>query len=225
MHGFARILTVVSLSLGLAACGNDRNATSPVDMVQQVFRSLTSGGTAGSGAQIPASQIETAYAATPAPIALVTIESRQGQALVLEIERNGAYQTFATSGRQVVVLRNGMITGTRGLGGDLMSSDADGLVALIRARQAGKTPYAMRFLTGEDVTETLSYSCDVFPDGTQSLTQGRIRTTATKMIANCTGAGKPFTDTFLVDSTGYALSSRQWVGDYNNYLRVETLRK
>ncbi len=224
VRGSAKILAVASLSFGLTACGNDTAQTNPFDLVRQVFQSTLSGETARP-AQIPVSQIETAYAATPAPIALVTIESRQGQALVLEIERNGPYQTFATSGRQVFILSNGVVTGTRGIGGDLMSSESDGLIALLRARKAGSTPYAMRFLTGEDVTETLSYTCDVFSDGTEALEQGRIRATTTRMIANCTGTTKPFTDTFLVDDSGYVLSSRQWLGDFTGYVRAQTLRK
>ncbi|KMK65394.1 YjbF family lipoprotein [Puniceibacterium sp. IMCC21224] len=208
----------------LAGCGNETKIINPAFLIRDVAKQAMSGGNKD-GFAVSKAQIDTGLNFTPLPLAMVTIEKRKGQALMLEVEQNGPYRTYATADRQSFTLRGGILTATRGIGDDLMSTDNAGLVQLVQARRDGTAPYILRLLDGENITRTLNFTCEVFSEGSESYALGQISANATKMIANCTGDMKPFTDTFLVDGSGHVIEARQWVGETTEYITVQALRK
>lgn len=210
---------------GLASCGNDTAQSQRTE----VFKQLVSGTIARSRntarPPVTVAQINQALATKSEPLALVTVETRKASALVIQIGRNGNYRTYATEQRQTLTFRDGMITSTRGLGGDLMSSEETALLSLVSRKSTGNAPYTMRFLTGEDVTATLHYTCAVSRDGTAPVRLGKINTVAQKMTAQCTGSDGSFSNTYLVDGAGDIISTRQWLGAFTGYVAGQQLRK
>lgn len=218
-------LLAVAALIGLASCGNDTAQSQRTE----VFKQLVSGTLARSRntepPQVTVPQINQALATKTGPLALVTVESRKASALVIQIGRNGQYRTYATEQRQTLTFRDGMITSTRGLGGDLMSSEERSLLSLVSRKTDGTAPYTMRFLTGEDVTATSQYTCAVSRDGTAPVKLGAINTVAQKMTAQCTGSDGSFTNTYLVDGAHDIVSTRQWLGAFTGYVSAQQLRK
>ncbi|WP_422826720.1 YjbF family lipoprotein [Thalassococcus sp. BH17M4-6] len=224
MRRFAITATLVTALAALAACGNDTTSPQPFNVVRQLVQSTG----LRPEEPVPAvsnQQVATAISSTNAPLMLFDLKSRDSQAIMLRIEQNGPYDTYATSTRQSTTLRGGMITATRGLGGDLMSSEPEALLELIRTGREGTVPYAMRFLNGEDIIETLNYTCSLRHEGTARIAGGVINTEGRQMAVVCTGNAKSFESIFVTDRSGYVIYARQWLGAFLGDATVQTLRK
>ena len=202
---------VAGALLALGACGNDPNTTQPLDVARGFVATLK--GPAGSP-PVSDAQIAAALNGTTGPLILAKLPDMKTEALMLQSAQNGAYATYATSTRQTFVLRDGMITNTRGIGGDLMSSEPQALLALLRSGQQGTVPYVMRFLSGEDVTYTYRYDCAVSPAGPERVSRGLVSVEGRRMNAACTGDGPYFLATFVMDGEGRIVKSDQWLGDH-----------
>ncbi|MFZ7091049.1 YjbF family lipoprotein [Primorskyibacter sp. 2E233] len=209
--------------LALTACGTEK---SPIlELVKDLPSTFSGKKDDGAAGGVTPQQISGMLAATDAPIEFFQFEARKAQFMMLEIERNGPYQSYGSSTRQGIVLRRGMITATRGFGGDLMNVEEDALYRLVQARRAGSAPYQQRFLTQEDVTETKSYNCDVTTGARQQVTAGEIYSSGTVVTALCRGEGVKFTNAYIVDNAGNILSGRQWIGFGIGYVINQALRR
>ncbi|WP_425097736.1 YjbF family lipoprotein [Tropicibacter sp. S64] len=207
--------------LALSACGSETHPA--IDYIRS--QKLLSSEPKNPKTVVTADQTAQTLAATDAPVEFVNLESRESQALMIGIERNGPYYTYGTATRQSIVLRNGMITATRGLGGDLMSSEEDALYRVVQSRHAGSASYQMRFLTPEDVISTLNVSCTVSAGGPTAIVAGAINSSGTTMTANCQGDGASFSNTYVVDARGNILAARQWLGHELGYVGNQAMRR
>lgn len=222
---WTRIGLAFGVALTLAACGNANKDTSA--MLLQVPKALF--GKKPVPQPVSPEQVAQALAASKSSVFLFGLEARKSQFLLADIQRNGPYQTFGNPSRQVIVLRQGMVTSTRGMGGgDLMSSEEDQLLAYVANRAEGRVSYDMRFLTPEDVTVVRRYTCHVAPGGTIPVAAGLVQETGHVVTANCTaadGVSPDFTNNYAVASDGYILGSKQWLGPYLGYLMTQVLRR
>ncbi|MCA0940254.1 YjbF family lipoprotein [Salipiger pacificus] len=214
-----RAALMAGLIAALAGCGNDDRRDPIYDAA---YASLFGGGDEDNK-PISDQEIAATLAATDLPVIRLRIEERKSEAVAFEIERNGEHRTYGTSSRQAIVLRHGMITATRGLGGDLMSVEEDALLRLVRARSAGQARYVQRFLTPEDVTEVLAYSCTVTPQQQVEVTPG---VSGMAVRAACSSETEPdFADVYIVDAGGEILGARQWLGETTGYVTLQQLRR
>ena len=129
MSTLPRIAAATALAFGLAACSNDPDFESPVNVVGNVYDSLFSEDSAPS--PVTQEAIVATLSATPLPVVFINLEERSSQSLFTRIESNQGYDTFASLSRQSIIMRNGKITGTRGIGGDLMSSEVGPLMQAV----------------------------------------------------------------------------------------------
>lgn len=212
-------------TVALGACGNDSN----VQRTKQVFGGVFDGllkkkGPAGKAVPLE-QQMAQVLSGTTQPVVLASIENRGASAFLLEIERNLSYATYATAQKQTLVLRHGLLSGSRGFGADLMSTDLAGSEALVRARSAGSSQRKMRYLDGEDQTFTYSFNCTMSVGKTQDVQSGLIATRATRMTESCKSETREFENTYVVDKSGFVIASRQWFGPLNGYIAISQLRK
>ncbi len=221
---WTRIGLALGVALTLAACGNANKDTGA--LLKTIPKAIF--GKKPVPQPITPQQIAQALSATESSVFLFELESRKAQTLLLEIQRNGPYQTFGNAQRLVIVMRQGMVTSTRGLGGDLMSSEEDQLLSYVANRAEGRVSYDLRFLTPEDVTVVRRYSCHVTPGGTIPVAAGLVQETGYVVTANCKaadGASPDFTNTYAVASDGYILSAKQWAGPYLGNIISQVLRR
>jgi len=162
---------------------------------------------------------ESVLATTTGPLMRVVVENRGVSTFLFPIETNGAYVTWGASDRRSLTLKRGMLTGSRGLGEDLMSSGADASLALITARRSGSAQRIQRYLTPDNRSYEIVAACNIAPDGTQGVGAGVIR-----MTEVCQAPEHRFTNTYLVDGAGRILDARQWVSPQNDYLRLTLVR-
>lgn len=222
---FKRYSLIGLMALGLlAGCGNDAGVADSKAMRQSLLSAFKPKPKSPPPSGPTQEQMAQALNATSVPVSILSLESRDAQALFLEIAKNGPYRTFGTSSRQSYVVRGGMITATRGFGGDLMSSETRSLLRLVSNRQNGTAPYIMRFLNGEDQTIEYTYSCKVTAGTTVPVVVGTLNTSGRVMTAACTGNGPEVTNTFIVSPRGTIIGGRQWLGELSQYAMLQPLR-
>ncbi|MCB1334334.1 MAG: YjbF family lipoprotein [Roseivivax sp.] len=206
----------------LGGCGSSAISTDG----SQVIRDTLKGVTAGKAAPnvVTTDQLSAELSASSAPLMLVITDATQNQALLREIARNGRDGTFATAQREALIVRDGIIVASRGLGGDMMSSVQGGLERLVRSQSNGASDVTLVFLDGADQPDRRSYSCTVSVGGQTPVVAGAVNATARIVTTTCTGPDS-YSNTYLVASDGYVLGSRQWVGPTIGYLSTQALRR
>lgn len=222
----ATIRTGTALLACIAALASCTNAPDRKVTATMIGKSIITGGKRAEAptAQQVATDVAQALAATRAPMILLTVPQRKAVTVMQQLEQNRGYTTYGTGDRRSVTLRAGMMTATRGLGGDVMSSDVSASHALIAARRNGTARRVMRYLDGEDLTQIVVSTCSISVGGQSRVRVAEIDTPATTVSEACSGEGGTFTNTYQVAPSGRIVQSRQWHGSLNEYLVIQTLR-
>lgn len=219
-----RAATLAAVMLALAGCGNQTDQGVFLKAARSGALKKSGQGSNPNPAEIAAA-VKVSLANTDAPVALVALEARNATAILTQIERNGAYVTWATPDRRSITTRGGVITATRGLGNDIMSSSLGSSLTMLSARKQGTAQRVMRFLDGENHTVELVLSCGYTKGAGKRLTAGELKNVAaTEMTENCSANETRFTNTYLVDGRGRFVQSRQWLGPINGHMLIQLLR-
>jgi hypothetical protein len=206
---------IAALCLALAACANGE--------FRNPFAQLLP--TLGLQKDAPTTDVKQAIQLAldniPGPLKTATLEDTKSTSVLAEFGNNRGYQTFVTPTRQTITLNRGVISATRGLGFDLMSSDAERTVVNTRKRQPGVSERRFRFLTADNQTVTLPANCYLEPADTQVIDG----VTTLRMVEDCATPTRSFINTYWVTGDGYIWQSRQWIGPDNGTVLLKTLRR
>lgn len=166
-----------------------------------------------------------ALADNSGPLILTNFETLNRTTIFGLSGENGTMRTYASPAAQALILRDGMMAGTRGFGFDLMSGDVEALGTLVRGRRAGEADYLLRYLDGLGQERPVPMHCAVSTGAAQTYAFAGQSWSGTQMVAHCTtSGGYTFDDTFIVSSAGAVVSSRQWVGPEMGFVTIQTLR-
>ena len=202
----------------LTACGNDTtsNDANPVMIAGQVAKGLAQQATKKdapkTAARTPEQMAAEALAVNKGPLVLVGFETLGRNQVMAMTGQNGATRTYMAPSEEAVILRDGMLVGTRGLGNDLSVAEAPQIAALVRAGRSGQGQRVMRYFTGDGKERPLSFTCSVGP-GPKAGVQ----------VESCEGHGARFQNSYIAQG-GQIMVSRQWVGPSLGYITVQTLR-
>lgn len=162
-------------------------------------------------AKSPQEMAAEALRVNPGPLILVGFEKTGRNQVMAMTGQNGSMRTFMTPGEQALILRNGLLIGTRGLGHDLSVAEPQ-TEPLIRAGQSGSGQRIMRYFTGDGLETPLSFDCTTAPGPKPGV-----------LVEDCKGHGTTFQNSYI--SQGGQISvSRQWVGPNLGYMTIQVLR-
>lgn len=215
---------VAALAMGLAGCSSgDSDVRTQVllELPQQILQ-----GRSQPPAPLPAELVARALDATEAPVLFVAYRDAQGESISRQIARNGPHRTFATGNRQLVTLRGGMITSTRGVGADLMASEAAELIAAISRQRPGTASYSIEYLTAENLTVRQDFTCNLTVGGAPlRVAPVPIEGVATMMTADCNSPDLRITNRYAVAPDGYILAGEQWLSPRMGRVAMQTIRR
>lgn len=225
---------LLATALLLAACGtpDDESQGTIVGQLRQavapsVARATGRGADAEAQPAAPLSAEEMAaraLAANPAPLILVGLESSGATQVMAMVGDNNGMRTYMTPNEQALIMRGGMLTGTKGLGHDLSVGEVDGVAALIRSRRAGQATRTMRYLGGDGVERPLPLNCTVALGGGKSFAFAGTGWNATQVVETCEGGGVEMQNSYLVSASGQIPVSRQWISPTLGYATIQTIR-
>lgn len=208
VHKFCAAL---ALCVGLTGCGN----------LQEQVTNRVLGQT--SGAPDPG---EVRYALLlrdeAEPLAVALEKFGTSATLLKEQNRLGVTTWIAADGASIRT-KGGLLVGTRGLGGDILASDADASMAMVTRRRTGQVERFMTFLNGADRAETRSYVCDITTRGAAEVEFRSGNRNTTLMVEDCTNPTVDFTNFYWVDPQGRVLQSSQYAGDYLGTMVIRTV--
>lgn len=214
----AKLMSACVVCLSLAACGNDVQARRGADTVKELAvlaKSRLLGGKAVPAAPAdPVEMVDYALQAVPdAPLQFILMEKSGGFAVSTVQGVNGRNVTWISPDQKSITLKTGLLTATRGFGGDVMSVEQGGAERLVSGHRSGQVQKTYRFLNGSDQTGRFVVNCNVVVGGTDHVSSGEISATTRVMTESCQSAGgTEFTNTYWVDTSGRMVQSVQWAG-------------
>ncbi|MCZ0811202.1 MAG: YjbF family lipoprotein [Pseudomonadota bacterium] len=223
-----RLVRILALGLAgalMAGCSSGKeDSASTLAIVKGLFKPRPQA-SPPDAAQLNAA-ITGSLAASERPLVLLTLADHRVITIVERIEVNGAHETFAAPDRRTLTLMQGMLSGTRGLGHDLMSADVAESARLISAREDGAARRVQRYMNGENQIIEMTADCSVTRGDARRLTIGEIvARPVIEMHETCRMSDWQFENSYMVDAaSGRVLQSRQWVGPSNGYAVLNALR-
>lgn len=158
-----------------------------------------------------------------------TVE-RTGQLAFLEINLRrrdglpGEITVWRTNDNVTLAMRNGVLIATRGLPGDMISSEVqvrDGVQG-----PAGSGARVQTYLAGANQAVPLRLACTVTDLGPEPVTIVELTHPTRHLRERCEGGGGTVTNDYWVDSrAGIVWQSRQWAGPNTGYLRLRRLTR
>ncbi|MBW6506594.1 MAG: YjbF family lipoprotein [Rhodobacteraceae bacterium] len=222
---------ILAVALAVAGCGNSAERSDSGSLAVGMVRNLVGGISAGRTAAA-----EPAAAPTPDQIAAEALDSFAGPLMLVVLEsqgattvmglygENGNMRTYALPSEQSIILRDGILAGTRGFGFDVMSADTDAVAALILARKEGVAAKVQRYLDADNVERPLPMECTVSRGEASEFEIAGKRYSGTQMVEVCSFQGQAVGSGYLVSAAGAVLASRQWIGPELGYVTLQVLR-
>ena len=215
MNGALKITLAASLLVMLAGCGNDDRGIGPLGTLVKTAGQVVAERRAADQPTAPAKSPEEAAAealrVNPGPLIQVGFESLGRTQVMAMTGQNGAMRTYMTPAEEALILRGGMLVGTRGLGNDLSVAEPE-TEGLIRAGAAGSGTRIMRYLSGDGLERPLQFICTVGAGPRPGVT-----------VESCEGHGTSFQNSYMVQG-GQIAVSRQWIGPALGYVTIQVLR-
>lgn len=234
MSPFLRIALAMGLVGLVAACGTRPGIRDEVTAVSAAAQALarefggaqvterrdTSVITAGTAAQV-----RQVMATLSGDLHSVIVEKTNESSILQDAGSNNGYRRWVTPTGQTYTLRSGILTGTRGMGYDLMSVEAAAVMDHVRHQREGRITRTYRFLDGVDHEVPVVAQCTIARAGHANVTlpTGATRSTQ-KMTESCALDGRTIVNTYWVASGGQVVRSRQWASDEIGVLVFQALR-
>jgi hypothetical protein len=158
------------------------------------------------------------------PLIFAHLEVSNAYASLSAVGQNGGATTYMTGDDVSLTFRDGILIASRGLGGDLLSSDVSSLPPALKQQETRKHKRVHRYLDAEDHILTMSFDCLVEQSGI-AVVQFVERSYHTKAFKErCTGGTITFDNTYWVGvSDNKIVSSRQWVSGPIGYVDLWVL--
>ncbi|UWQ22155.1 YjbF family lipoprotein [Jannaschia sp. W003] len=222
-----RALAAPLCLLALAGCQitNDERETASIGLATRAMVARLAGAEAE-----PAPDARDAI--TPAllgqlgtPALLVVLQARDVGVLMVPaaIGADGTVQWRDAEGGGLL-MRGGLLVGTRGFGFDLLTVDASGTRAALQRGGASGVRRTERRLRSDNVVVRLDLRCDVLPVDTQVLGFYGQTFRTTIFEERCAGEGVRFANRYWVDATGSVRRSEVLVSPEAGVLETSLLR-
>lgn len=200
----------------LAACGNAGSEGSVRGMLTTAIKESAAKAAgkerAAQPAPDPSAMAAAALRVNPGPLILVGLERMKTTQVMAMTGENAGMCTYMTKNEQALILRGGMLAGTRGLGHDLSVAEMSGSAALIRAGRSGQAQRVMRYWTGDGLERPLTLDCTIGGGAKPGV-----------IVESCRAGVLEFQNNYMVQG-GRITVSRQWIGPDLGYVTIQELR-
>jgi len=170
----------------------------------------------------PVSALPTAALAKgPGNVLMVKLLGRNAVAAMTRAGSNNGVETWRTAKGVTLSFRDGILVASRGLGGDLMGANVDGVLAAI-LRGTGTAQRRHAFLDSEDQIQTRDLTCTFTTDAPEVIAIATGTVEATKVTEVCESPVLVFTNQYWLSDTEI-VQSRQAVSVSVGYIRVNIL--
>jgi len=136
----------------------------------------------------------------------------------------GKVEVWQASDKAQIILREGVLVGTKGLGGDMRSAEAQTVIAGFDGQGGG----GERLITldrMDGTAQTVPFSCDVTQLGRKVIQIVDQNVSTYHLREDCAFGKTRFSNEYWVEtSTGKMRRSRQWAGPRFGYMAIDRLK-
>lgn len=199
----------------LTACGSEeREETFTTAAYSDIKSKFLSKGKKGESAQ-PAQRDLSWIDSNTKPLTIVLVEKWQGMGFLALQVQNGAYKTWRAKDGTTFTFKGPFMTGTKGLGDDLMSAKVPSSV--VSSGVQNRTHYYLNnedHMTSQDVQCTWKFvGAETIPIHTKSYNTKHYN-------ESCKSGEFKFKNDYWLDSAGIARQSRQFVSKTVGYVSL-----
>jgi hypothetical protein len=220
MRPIFTLLPVLLIGL-LAACGTSSNQQS-VQIARGLLAGALGGGAPPQDPRVVLSREVIDRAQTP--LILVDTLQLSGSGTMLSTGRAGRYSSWAGRDQAgIVLLDDGLLTATRGYGGDLISADVDAVVEALQTGDGAIAVRVMRYIDGEDDDYTRSMVCSFSDAGREVITIFDRDISTRALVEDCQSSHEDIRNRYWIGSDGFIWRSIQYAGPELGYFQIERL--
>ncbi|MGB0797686.1 MAG: YjbF family lipoprotein [Planktomarina sp.] len=206
----------------LSACGNMETQDKTVGQMMIARAKAVVSRPAPTTAVAPEPWTRAGLTAAGGPVILAYVPSRKAQASLGLAQESRGTRTYLSADGISLMIQNGILTGTRGFGDDLMSAGDTGLWSNLR-RGSGSHTRVLRHLNGLDGLDVLTLSCTVTSQGVHPITILGKSHRPRLMVETCTGGTGPIHNKFLIEN-GSIVQSVQWISPSVDQIIIEQVQ-
>ncbi|WP_136442090.1 YjbF family lipoprotein [Pacificoceanicola onchidii] len=158
------------------------------------------------------------------PLMFVEVTGNGIQAGLTPGVRNGAVQQWITQDAASLSFLGGIVTASRGLGGDLITADVRDVAAAVQGR-ADHAERVHRYLTHENSLEIRAFKCSYVQAGPDSADTLAGRFPARRVEETCYDSkGLKVENQYWIDRSGVVRRSVQWISPFVGYVDIHRLK-
>lgn len=229
---FTRGVAAVLIAGLLGACSSKE--TDQEDFSKLVFSSIKDIATSRREGPRPKAEVTADMLAQTTTAALqVNPESRGGsdflrRIAVRDASSLGTVEIWKSSDNAQIFLRNGVVVGSRGIGGDIIAADANVTVRSLqkRANSGGIRTYVIS--DGDVTTTDYQFRCTIRNLGGEKISIVNQIITTDHLREDCvstqSGQASVQNDYWVQSGTGLVRKSRQWLGPRTGYFELILLK-
>lgn len=170
---------------------------------------------------------------TKIPALQVNILSRGGSDFLKRVSQRkdghpGTVAVWRGSDGTQLFLRNGVVVGTRGIGGDIISSDANATVQAVSAARGGTGERRYYVSDGAYSDKEIILSCDIENLGRETTQVIHLTFPTVHLQETCIGGAgdrvRIVNEYWVQPKSGTVRRSKQWVGPLSGYFEMILLR-
>ncbi len=212
----------------LAACSSEGAGPITDAVVERVKGALPGGEEAKPEGPAPIKITRAMVEAAGAAMVRGGLLSENARSLFSGLSENGGYVTYISRFNQSLTLRGSLITGTRGLGHDLLSVTPDKRDPLITPTPVEDWPGSIgrRYVfpgTGP-VGQIIEVRCSYTIEKPLEMEIVEVIHTGVQVREDCVGPGIFFQNQHFADGeTGFVWRSQQWIGNKQGTLDLEII--
>ena len=166
---------------------------------------------------------------TPGAVMQVVPENTGLQDFLKRVARRsdgtpGMVEVWQSTDQAQIVLREGVLVGTKGLGGDMRSAQAQTVIAALDG-QGGGGERLITLARLDGTAQTAPFACDVTHLGPETIQIVDRRLSVRHFREDCVYGAMTFSNDYWAEAgTGKLRRSRQWAGPQFGYMAIDLLK-
>lgn len=143
---------------------------------------------------------------------LIIASSGPKRTALIRVSSNAGYEQWHSPGKIGFTFKNGFLTATRGLGGDLMNADVEESIERIGSLSSQPATRIHRYLSGENTIILRSFVCILKHEGQEDTHVSGKTLRLLRVSEKCTNSDTVLNNTYWLDQKdGFIWKSNQWI--------------
>jgi len=224
---------MICACLTVAGCSSNNEPTALLGASQQVLGAIkakrATKGIKPAFVQVTPKQLDN----TKIPALQVNVLTRGGSDFLKRVARRraadgGVIAVWQGARGEQLILKEGVLIGTRGIGADIISADAQATIRAVRSARAGQGQRRYFVSTGDYSDQELVLDCRIENLGRGKTQVVHLSFTTVHLQETCVGGASDqvriVNDFWVEPKTGLVRRSKQWVGPLSGGFELILLR-